>query len=99
MRSPCRRGGSGGFRAAPRCRYDRPRVLFRTVFGEADVIHHVSIPARGPQHVAGVLAELMKGACVPFGPLEGAYMAASGDAHGSMIEVYPDKATLDIPSN
>ncbi len=63
------------------------------------MIHHVSIPARDPQHVAGVLAELMKGTCVPFGPLEGAYMAASGDAHGSMIEVYPDKATLDIPSN
>ncbi len=24
-------------------------------------------------------------------------MAASGDDHGSMIEVYPDRATLDIP--
>ncbi len=26
-------------------------------------------------------------------------MAASGDAHGSMIEVYPERATLDIPTN
>src|SRR5437764_10760244 len=63
------------------------------------MIHHVSIPARDPQHVAGVLAELMGGQCHPFGPLEGAFMAASGDAHGSMIEVYPDRATLDIPAN
>ena len=63
------------------------------------MIHHVSIPAHNPEHVASVLAEVMGGKCVPFGPLEGAYMAMSGDAHGSMIEVYPDKATLDIPAN
>jgi hypothetical protein len=61
------------------------------------MIHHVSIPARDPRHVAEVLAELMRGQCHPFGPLEGAFMAASGDAHGSMIEVYPERATLDIP--
>src|SRR5580704_92659 len=63
------------------------------------MIHHVSIPAREPQHVAEVLAELMGGKCYPFGPLEGAFMAASGDAHGTMIEVYPERATLDIPAN
>jgi len=63
------------------------------------MIHHVSIPAREPQHVAEVLAELMNGKCFPFGPLEGAFMATSGDAHGTMIEVYPERATLDIPSN
>src|SRR5579862_4898464 len=61
------------------------------------MIHHVSIPARNPRHVAEVLAEVMGGRCVPFGPLEGAFMAASSD--GSMIEVYPDRATLDIPAN
>jgi hypothetical protein len=61
------------------------------------MIHHVSIPASEPQHVAEVLAELMGGKCMPFGPLEGAFMAASGDEHGSMIEVYPERATLDIP--
>ncbi len=61
------------------------------------MIHHVSIPAREPQHVAEVLAELMNGKCVPFGPLEGAFMATSGDANGTMIEVYPERATLDIP--
>jgi hypothetical protein len=63
------------------------------------MIHHVSIPARDPRHVAEVLAELMRGKCHPFGPLEGAFMAASGDEHGTMIEVYPDRATLDIPPN
>ena len=62
------------------------------------MIHHVSIPAREPERVAQVLAELMGGKCHPFGPLEGAYMAASGDQHGSMIEVYPERATLDIPN-
>ena len=55
------------------------------------MIHHVSIPAREPQHVAAVLAELMGGKCFPFGPLEGAFMAASGDEHGTMIEVYPER--------
>ena len=63
------------------------------------MIHHVSIPAREPQHVAKVLAELMVGECHPFGPLDGAYMATSGDAHGTMIDVYPEQATLDIPDN
>ena len=63
------------------------------------MIHHVSIPARDPQHVAEVLAELMRGKSYPFGPLEGAYMAASGDEEGTMIEVYPDRTTLDIPPN
>jgi hypothetical protein len=61
------------------------------------MIHHVSIPAREPQHVAEVLAELMNGRCVPFSPLEGAFMAMNGDEHGSMIEVYPERATLEIP--
>jgi hypothetical protein len=41
----------------------------------------------------------MGGKCHPFGPLEGAFMATSGDAHGTMIEVYPERATLDIPAS
>jgi hypothetical protein len=63
------------------------------------MIHHVSIPAREPQHVAEVLAELMNGKCLPFRPLEGAFMAASGDANGTMIEVYPECTTLDMPDH
>ena len=61
------------------------------------MIHHVSIAAREPQHVAEVLAELMNGKCFPFGPLEGAYMVVSGDANGTMFEVYPERTTLNIP--
>ena len=30
------------------------------------MIHHVSISARDPKHVADVLAELMKGRAYPF---------------------------------
>jgi hypothetical protein len=63
------------------------------------MIHHVSIPARNPQHVAEVLAEVMGGKSFPFGPLEGAFMAVARDGHSAMIEVYPDSATLDIPAN
>jgi hypothetical protein len=39
----------------------------------------------------------MGGKAVPFGPLEGAFMAMGAD--GDMIEIYPDRATLDIPAN
>jgi hypothetical protein len=60
------------------------------------MIHHVSIPAREPRHVAEVLAELMNGTCLPFRPLEGGFMAISGDANGTLIEVYPEHTTLNI---
>ena len=58
-------------------------------------ILHISIPARDPAHVAAVLAEIMNGRAFPFsGPLPGAYMAMSGDASGTMIEVYPETISL-----
>ena len=38
------------------------------------MIHHISIPAKNPEHVAKVLAELMGGQSHPFGPLDGAFM-------------------------
>ena len=54
------------------------------------MIHHVSISARHPQHVAAVLAELMQGRSYPFaGAISGSFMAAGGDAYGTVIEVYP----------
>ena len=60
------------------------------------MIHHLSIPARDPRRVAEVLAELLKGRAYPFvGALPGAYMAVSGDPHGTMIEVYPDGIVLE----
>jgi hypothetical protein len=59
------------------------------------MIHHVSIPARDPKHVADVLAELMNGRAYPFpGSIADSFMAVSGDAHGTMIEVYPETLAL-----
>ena len=58
------------------------------------MIHHVSIPAREPRHVAAVLAEVMGGKSYPFGPLDGAFMAVARDGHSAMIEVYPEDAVL-----
>jgi hypothetical protein len=61
------------------------------------MIHHVSIPARNPRRVAEVLAELMNGTCIPFDPLEDAFMATGNDLNGTAFEVYPEYTTLNIP--
>lgn len=53
------------------------------------MIHHLSIPARNPLHVAQVLAELFGGALTRFGPYKDSYIAWAGDEHGSAIEVFP----------
>ena len=53
------------------------------------MIHHLSIAARNPQRVAGVLAELMGGKAVPFPPNPGSFFALQLDEHGSGVEVYP----------
>lgn len=41
------------------------------------MIHHLSIAARDPKHVAGVLAEFMGGKAVPFPPNPGASLRFS----------------------
>ena len=53
------------------------------------MIHHISIAAENPQHVAEVLAELWQGQMAPFPPHPGSYMVLALDEHGTMIEVYP----------
>ena len=59
------------------------------------MIHHVSISARDPRHVAEVLSEVMGGKCYPFpGGIGDSFMAFSGDGNGTMIEVYPESVTL-----
>jgi hypothetical protein len=61
------------------------------------VIHHVSIPARDPQHVAQVLAELFGGYAGPFiGPMPGAWVVYQEDGHGTGVEVYSEQ-TLLVP--
>jgi hypothetical protein len=60
------------------------------------VIHHVSIPAREPQHVALVLAELLGGYAGPFiGPFPGAWVVYQDDGHGTGIEVYSERTLLE----
>jgi hypothetical protein len=59
------------------------------------MIHHVSLAAHDPQNVAQVLAELMGGRCYPFpGGIADSFIAVSGDAHGTAVEVYPDGMRL-----
>jgi hypothetical protein len=53
------------------------------------VIHHLSIPARDPRHVAEVLTELFDGTLTGFGPYRDSYIAWAGDELGTAIEVYP----------
>lgn len=53
------------------------------------MIHHISIPAQNPLHVANVLAEIWHGKVTLFPPHPGSYVVFAGDEYGSMIEVYP----------
>jgi hypothetical protein len=65
------------------------------MFVEPFMIHHVSIPARDPEHVAGVLGELLGGYVGPFvGPIPGAWVAYADDEHGTGFEVYPERTVL-----
>lgn len=59
------------------------------------MIHHVSIPARDPEHVAQVLAELFGGYAGPFiGPIHGGWVVYEEDGLGSGIEVYGERTML-----
>jgi hypothetical protein len=53
------------------------------------MLHHISMGAENPQHVASVLAELWQSQFFPFPPVPGAYIVLAGDAFGSAIEVLP----------
>lgn len=60
------------------------------------MIHHVSIPARNPEHVASVLAELMGGYSGPFvGPIPGAFVAYAEDDFGTGFECYPEDLVIE----
>ena len=58
------------------------------------MIHHLSIAARDPQHVAEVLAELMGGSATRFPPNPGSWFAHQGDEFGTGVEVYPSGTEL-----
>jgi hypothetical protein len=53
------------------------------------MIHHISISANDPLHVAQVLAELFQGEAVPFSGYPGSYIALMFDTNGTLIEVHP----------
>ena len=59
------------------------------------MIHHVSIPARDPGHVAQVLSDLTGWPFRPFlGPVPGAFMLLAEDGRGTAIEVYPQETVI-----
>ena len=60
------------------------------------MIFHISIPAKEPERVAKVIAELWGGEAFPFLPMagNGSWVAFAGDDRGSGIECYPRGATI-----
>jgi hypothetical protein len=58
------------------------------------MIHHISIAAHDPLHVALVLAELFQGQAIPFPEHPGSYIALMLDPNGTMVEVHPHGVEL-----
>lgn len=63
------------------------------------MLFHISMPAKNPEQVAKVVAELWGGEAFPFIPLarNGSWVAFAGDDRGSGIEFYPRGARI-VPS-
>ncbi len=55
------------------------------------MIHHISLSAKNPQHVANVLAEIAGGQVVPAPPNfpEGSRFVLTGDEYGTLFETLP----------
>jgi hypothetical protein len=53
------------------------------------MIHHISIAARDPERIAGVLAELLGGFAMAFPPNPGSFIAIGRDGKGTGVEVHP----------
>ncbi|MEP0911522.1 hypothetical protein [Leptolyngbya sp. FACHB-711] len=58
------------------------------------MIHHISIPASNPLHVAQVLAEVFDGKVGIFPPNPDSYMVVAGDEYGTLIEIYPSDSVI-----
>jgi hypothetical protein len=58
------------------------------------MIHHISIAAQNPRHVAQVLADVIQGKVGSFPPHPGSYMVVAMDEHGTAIEVYPSGSEI-----
>ncbi|HEX4950319.1 MAG TPA: hypothetical protein VFZ34_26880 [Blastocatellia bacterium] len=55
------------------------------------MIHHISLDAKNPKHVATVLAEIIGGQVVPAPPnfRPDSWFVLTGDEHGTLVEVLP----------
>jgi hypothetical protein len=55
------------------------------------MIHHISLDAKRPKHVAEVLAEVLGGQVVPAPPhfRSDSWFVFAGDEHGTLVEVLP----------
>jgi catechol 2,3-dioxygenase-like lactoylglutathione lyase family enzyme len=52
-------------------------------------IHHFTVPARNPERVAAVLAELLGARVIPLPHPVGTLLVYAGDSDGTAIEVWP----------
>jgi hypothetical protein len=59
-------------------------------------IHHFTVPAHDPEHVAKVLAELLGARVIPLPHPIGTQLVYAGDADGSAIEVWPATLRADV---
>jgi hypothetical protein len=59
------------------------------------MLFHMSIAAKDPRHVAGVIAEFWGGEALPFPPVsDDGWIVMAGDERGSALEVYPADTVL-----
>ncbi len=63
------------------------------------MIHHISIAAYDPLHVAAVLAEIWNGKVYNFTSIPGAYITTPYDDHGSAIEIFPMGTEIVLGTN
>jgi hypothetical protein len=65
-------------------------IVARTEITGCQMIHHLSFAAENPERAARAVAELWNGEAFPFPPVaKGSWVAISGDARGTTMEVYP----------
>src|ERR1700743_2079705 len=72
----------------------KDRTLHVNLRQRSLMLFHASIPARNPENVARVIAELWGGFHAPFPSFPDSWMAIAGDDRGSIIETYPNDRVL-----
>lgn len=62
-------------------------------------IHHFTIPAKNPELVARVLAELFGARVIPLPHPHGNLLVYAGDSDGSAIEIWPESTRCEVGSD